>query len=208
VNPASQTNIDLIKTETDKIPAEIIKTSAIKAKTDNLPVNPASQTNIDLIKTETDKIPAEIIKTSYIQSQVRKTCPKKTTTSLVTQNLFAISGGAVEVIRLIGHITTTTQSNNNNTKIVFTATGRAAVDLCATNNMNNRSVGRVCNISKVKADAMTVSPDDGVVVITTTAQLILVPGIISLNCAGNTSGVIDWEIEYSPLTNSSIVEPI
>ena len=59
----------LIKTETDKIPATITKIDAIKSKTDNLPSNPASQTNIDLIKTETDKIPATIIKVDAVKAK-------------------------------------------------------------------------------------------------------------------------------------------
>lgn len=58
-----------IKLETDKISAEVIKTTAIKSKTDNLPINPASQTNIDLIKTESDKIPATIVKVDSIKSK-------------------------------------------------------------------------------------------------------------------------------------------
>ena len=191
---------------------EIAKIASIKTTVEAitgyaLDATVAKAATVALVKTETDKIPAEVIKTAYIQAQTQRTCPKKTTASLSTQNLFTIAGGAVEIIRIIGHITTATQASNNNTKLVFTSTGGAAVDLCGTNNMNNKVVRKVISITKVKSDAMLVSADDWVVVITAVNQLVLVPGVISLNCAGNTSGVIDWEIQYTPITDTSTIVP-
>lgn len=72
----TEAKVDLVKTETDKIPATIVKIDAIKAKTDNLPVDTNAllntiagyiDTEITAIKTETDKISAEVIKTTAIK---------------------------------------------------------------------------------------------------------------------------------------------
>ena len=68
------TNLNLVKTETDKIPAtivkidaEVVKTAAIKTETDKIP---AEVVKTAAIKTETDKIPATITKVDSIKTTV------------------------------------------------------------------------------------------------------------------------------------------
>jgi hypothetical protein len=181
-------NALLIKTETDKIPAEVIKTAAIK--------------------TETDKIPAEVVKTAAIQQQVARTCAKKTAATPVTQNLFTVAGGAVRVLAIVGHITTEIAAGANNAKLVHTSTGGSAVDLCATADIASMAIRKLLTITGVAANAIALSAAEGVVVsAVATTPLILTPGILSLNCSGGTTGVIDWYIEYEPLASGATIVP-
>ena len=65
-------DVTAIKTETDKIPAEVTKTAAIKTETDKIPDIKTETDKIPDIKTETDKIPAEVIKTAAIKTETDK----------------------------------------------------------------------------------------------------------------------------------------
>jgi hypothetical protein len=135
-----------------------------------------------------------------IDTATRRTTVKKTCATPVTQNLFTVSGGAVKILGIVGHITTAIAAGANNAKLVYTSTGGAAVDLCATVDIASAAVRKLLTITGVKANAMAVSADEGVVVnAVATAPIIVTPGILSLNCSAGTTGVIDWYVLYEPM---------
>ena len=137
---------------------------------------------------------------------ISHTAASKTVSSIVTTNLFQISGGPIKTCDIAGFITTAIAAGANSTKLVYTSTGGAAVDLCAVLNVASSGIRKCLSISGVKADALKLSPDEGVVVkVSTEACIILQPGIISMNCAGSTAGVIKWDLEFEPLTATSLV---
>jgi hypothetical protein len=169
---------------------------------------------ITLIKTETDKIAAtivkidaEIVKTTAIGQQVARTCVKSTCADVSTQNLFTVAGGAVRILAIVGHITTALEAKANATKLVYTSTGGAAVDLCATLNVTGSAIRKLLTITGVAANPLALSAAEGVVVsAVATAPIIVTPGALSLDCADTSTGVIDWYIEYEPLqTGATIV---
>jgi hypothetical protein len=137
------------------------------------------------------------------------TTASKTVSSVTTANLFTISGGPIRVNDIIGYITTAIGVGANNTKLVYTSTGGSAVDLCAVLNVASSSIRRCLSISGVAADALKLSPAEGVVVQVeaTSAYVKLQPGVISLNCSGTNTGVIKWDLEYVPITSLSTVTP-
>ena len=159
----------------------------------------------DLVNGDTDLTLRTKMNTAYsqidpINTAVKQTTAKKTAATPVTQNLFTISGGGIVLTDLIGHITTAIAAGANNAKIVYTSTGGAAVDLCATVDIASAAIRKVLTITGVKADAMAISADEGVVVnAVALAPIRLMPGVISLNCSAGTTGVIDFEIAYRPL---------
>ena len=86
----------------------------------------------DLNSVYRDKLNEAYNRIDLINEATRRTTAKSTATTPVTQNLFTVSGGMVEILGIYGHITTAIAAGANNTKLVYTSTGGGAVDLCAT----------------------------------------------------------------------------
>lgn len=123
-------------------------------------------------------------------------------------DLFTISGGAIQLLSIIGEVTTVIQTQANNTKLVHNPTGTGAdVDLCAVLDITADAVGTVYSITGTLATAMKstslwlVAPADNI----PWPGLILLPGTIALNCAASNSGQVKWIIMYKKLETASAV---
>jgi hypothetical protein len=146
--------------------------------------------------------PTSVFRTllNELNMKTDRTPVKKTVSSITTQTLFTVSGGAVRILSIVGHITTAIQASGNNTKLVHTSTGGAAVDLCTVLDVTGSAIRKLLTITGITANAMALSAAEGVVVnAVATAPIIVTPGVLSLNCAATTTGVVDWYIEYEPL---------
>lgn len=129
-----------------------------------------------------------------------RTTAKKTAATPVTQNLFTVSGGAVRILAIVGHITTAIAAGANSAKLVYTSTGGAAVDLCAAADIAGMAIRKLLTITGIAANAIALSAAEGVVVnAVATTPIIVTPGVLSLNCSAGSTGVIDFYIEYEPL---------
>jgi len=141
-----------------------------------------------------------------INTATARTTAKKTAATPVTQNLFTVSGGAVRILSIVGHITTAIAAGANNAKLVYTSTGGAAVDLCAAADIAGMAIRKLLTITGIAANAIALSAAEGVVVsAVATAPIIVTPGILSLNCTAGTTGVIDWYIQWEPLAIGATV---
>lgn len=135
-----------------------------------------------------------------------RTVAKKTAATPVTQNLFTVSGGAVRILAIVGHITTAIAAGANSAKLVYTSTGGAAVDLCAAADIASMAIRKLLTITGAAADAIALSAAEGVVVsAVATTPIIVTPGVLSLNCTAGTTGVIDWYIEFEPLASGAAI---
>jgi hypothetical protein len=109
--PATIVKVDAIKVETDKIPAtiikidgEVVKTSAIKVETDKIP---ATIVKVDAIKVETDKTPATIVKIDAIKTETDKipaTITKIDNIKTETDQIGTITntGGTATIAQVLG----------------------------------------------------------------------------------------------------------
>ena len=134
-----------------------------------------------------------------IVNQANRTTAAKNVASVATANLFTVATGPIRLLGIAGHITTAIAVAANATKLVHTSTGGAAIDLCAALDVTGSAVRKLLTITGTKANAMALSTDEGVIVGNLATPLILTPGILSLNCAASTTGVIDWYVLYEPL---------
>lgn len=152
---------------------------------------------------------SSIERLEYIQTNMNtgtRTLAKKTAATPVTQDLFTVSGGAVRILAIVGHITTAIAAGANNAKLVYTSTGGAAVDLCAAADIASMAIRKLLTITGVAANAIALSAAEGVVVsAVATSPIIVTPGVLSLNCTAGTTGVIDWYIEYEPLATGAVI---
>lgn len=140
-----------------------------------------------------------------IIQQVARTTAKKNVASLTTANLFTVAGGAVRVLGLAGYLVAACEAAANNTKIVHTPTGGAAADLCAVLDVTGSAIRKLLTITGTKANAMALSADEGVIVDNMATAVVLMPGVLSLNCANTTTGDIDWYVLYEPLAPGATI---
>ena len=130
----------------------------------------------------------------------------KVASALATANLFTIAGGMVKVLNIVGYITTACQASANATKLVMTPTGGTATDICATLDLNAAGQYGLLAITGTFANAMALTATAGIKADVQATPFLTSPGVISMNCAASTTGVIAWYIEYIPLdTDATIV---
>jgi hypothetical protein len=145
--------------------------------------------------------------TNLANQAVRTTAKKAISGGISTANLFTVTGGAVRVLNVTGHIVTTLAATGDNVKLVFTDTlTSTATDICAVLDLNGKLQGTFLNITGTFANAMTNSATKGVVLQTLAAGLVLAPGVLSMNAATpQATGAIDWYIEYEPMAPGAAI---
>lgn len=128
-------------------------------------------------------------------------------TSLVrSKALFKVVGGRVLLTNIYGYVTTVAQSDANATNLKHDATNGAAVNLCATIEMNACAVNSFLCITGAVANAMTkaTSAIRGMDI-----SVILAAGNVMLDCADETrSGSVEWTLYYMPLDAGAYVEVV
>ncbi len=129
---------------------------------------------------------------------------KKTVGSLTTANLFTITG-FVKVVNIIGYVTTAGQASANNTKLVMTPTGGTATDLCAVLDFTAVAQYSILNITGTFANAIVETGVIGLKALEQADAFLTSAGVLSMNCANTTSGVIDWHIEYVPMSSDALI---
>ena len=126
-----------------------------------------------------------------------------TTPQGADQTLFTVTGGQIELLALVGEVTTVIQSSANVSRIKFNPTGTGSdVNLCQDLDWNALAVGTLFTITGNFEDVM----QNSVWVAQGMAQgIILGPGIIELECDGSTSGNVGWQMVYRPLEAGATV---
>ena len=210
----SWTSISAIKTETDQI-GTIVNTGGtatlgtILGDAANVPLNTKLGTMTNSGGTAAlgsilgDVANSSIaIRLTNIMNQAYQSPPAVAhCTSITTQNLFTIANGVAYIHFIAGYVTTAIQASGNNTKLQFTPTGGSATDLCSILDLTGTVIRTFLYITGVKATALTKSTDPGIIVGTTPFlnPLVLSPGVLSMNCVGTTTEVIDWYVSWSPM---------
>ena len=156
-----ETKIDLIKTQTDKIPAtivkvdaEVIKTAAIKLETDKIAATIV-------------KIDAEVVKTATISTAVVTTIPADLT---IIKAALALTGDAV-----VGNVlaTKTFYKDNAQTKLTGTMANNAGNVACVSAHMDATT-----NLHVIPAAGYTDGTDDATTIDLATVDADLVTGNI------------------------------
>lgn len=121
--------------------------------------------------------------------------------------IFNVNGGRIEIISLVGEVTTVIETQANNTKLVANPTVGADVDLCAVNDITADAVGTMYSITNDFSDAM-VATTSGAIETSPTANsrnVIVAAGTIDLNCAASNTGQTKWVILYRAIDSGANV---
>lgn len=128
---------------------------------------------------------------AYVAQRASSTLPE--TDSGV---LFLVTG-KVEVLQIVGEVTTVIQTQANNTLLKLTPTVGAAVDICAALDISANAVGSLYTITGTFANAMinTVSA----AVPSQASPVLLTAGDLELECAATNTGAVKWTVVYKPI---------
>jgi hypothetical protein len=114
----------------------------------------------------------------------------------VAEALFTITG-YVELLGIVGAVTTVIETQANDTKLVFNPTGTgASSDMCAVLDISADAVGTYYGITGTITDAM----ESAIYYCNMLSRpKLLGPGTIDLNCAASNTGSVLWLAIYRPI---------
>ena len=120
-----------------------------------------------------------------------------------TQSLFTVTVGNVELLALVGEVTTVIQTQANNAKLTYNPTGTgASTDLCATLDITADAVGTMYSITGIATDPL----QSGVwMAHGLTYPLILGPGVIELDCDATNTGATQWFALYRAIESGALM---
>ena len=109
------------------------------------------------------------------------------------KSLYTISGGAIVILELRAMVTTTIAGGANVTKFQFKPPSVAAIDLCATADINGLVPNQQIGVVGPAATALST----GYVIAGATSSPIVGPGTIDINCAAAAgTGALRFVLRY------------
>lgn len=113
--------------------------------------------------------------------------------------LFAVTGGRVQVLDLLGEVTTAIQNQANNTKVVYDPTTGADKDLCGAASIADLQVGTFLAVDPQQSTTPELQTIGSFAWSRLSRPVTLGPGDIDLNCAASNTGQVKWRLTYIPL---------
>lgn len=117
--------------------------------------------------------------------------------------IFTITGDIIEIIEIVGVVTTQIQNQANATKLIANPTTGSDDDLCATLDIDNDAVGTIYTLPAALISALNSSTNQGVILGPGVTRIVR-PGTIDLSCAGSSTGQIAWHISYRSYNGSYV----
>lgn len=110
--------------------------------------------------------------------------------------IFTITG-RIQLVDIIGEVTTVIQTQANNLKITANPTVGADVDICAVTNVTAAAVGSQFSITGTFATGLVVTPSGAFV--RQAASTILTAGTLDLVTSATNTGSVKWTARYVPI---------
>lgn len=194
--------------------ANIIERDVVGSKADTTAVAINSTTSIAAYAkgnlTQGLKLDAAALATSPTAGSLAdfsERCVVRTTGVLpqsTSYNIFTVTGAPIEILEIIGEVTTVIQTQANNTKLKITDTASSTTtDICSVLDITAKAVGSFFNITGTLANALVNTP--GGTAISQAGRVICPVGAIKLDCAASNTGAVRWYLRYRPLGTGSVV---
>lgn len=131
-----------------------------------------------------------------------------TSASALTSGTLFTYTGSIEILHIIGRVTTGIQAQVTNTKLTITPDALAAYDICAVKDINAFAAGTLLSITGTAAGAMagttavgSLAPGQANPVIATCVT----SGVISSSFSAASTGAIVWEMVWRPISAGATV---
>lgn len=145
--------------------------------------------------------------TIIYQTLIRKVSGGTGHTHLTSGTLFNFTG-TIEIVSIIGRITTDTEAAVNTCKLSVTPDSQTPVDICGTKDLNHLHAGTMLHIDGTLANAM-IGVDGVAVAISQATKIIatcITSGTITVTYGtASKDGGITWELSWLPLSQSATV---
>jgi hypothetical protein len=133
---------------------------------------------------------------------------KKNTSHLTSGTLFNWTG-TIEIVSIIGRITTDTEAASNTCKLSVTPDAQTPVDICTTKDLNHLHAGTMLYITGTLGDAM-IGTDVVAVAISQATKIratCITSGTITVTYGtAAKDGAITWEIDWRPLSQGATLQ--
>lgn len=116
--------------------------------------------------------------------------------------LFTVTG-KVNIIQVIGTVTTICESAGNNTKLKFNPSVGSDTDICAVVDLNAAAVGTLYTITGTIANAGILSPNAALP--KQASPLLIDTGDIEIDCAASRTGALKWTVVWEPVDADATV---
>ena len=133
---------------------------------------------------------------------------KESASPLTTGTLWTFTGG-IEILRVVGLVTTNIQAQTTNIKLSVKPDAQTAVDICANKDGDGLAAGTLLQITGTAANAMTAAT--GVAVAAPALQanpvvaMCVTSGIVTVTYGAASTGAIRWTMVWRPLTEGATV---
>lgn len=131
---------------------------------------------------------------------------KQHTSPLTTGNIFTFTG-TIEIMAIIGRVTTVIQAQTTNIKLSVVCDALTAYDICANVDGNAAAVGTLLSITGTAANAGVLTAN-GVLAPTQASRIIAsctTSGVIKATYGAASTGAIYYSMMWRPLTADAVV---
>lgn len=139
---------------------------------------------------------------STAAGSLAETAVKKATATLPAsgnQTIFTVTGGPIEILDILGEVTTVIQTQACNLKITSVDTASStATDICANLNITAAAVGTFFNITGTLANALVATA--GGTAISQAGRVVIPAGVLRITTSATNTGSVAWYIRYRPLS--------
>lgn len=120
-----------------------------------------------------------------------------------TANIFTVTGGRIEIVRLVGLVTTVLGSGANLAKFIVDPTTGTTGDLCTTTDIDALEAGGMITIDGIVGNALVKA---NAFAIKQMATRLWVPaGVIQFSCNASKSGQMSFVLMYVPIDSGASV---
>ena len=137
-------------------------------------------------------MPPTTSREEFIVSKATATLPQGAASAL-----FNIIGGQVQLLAIIGEITTVIETQANNAKLIANPTTGLSTDICADLNISADAVADLYSISGLFGDILIGIGAGGANFCQ--KPVILAIGTLDLDCSASNTGSVKWTVIYRPV---------
>ena len=134
---------------------------------------------------------------AYVVQRATSTLPETADLTLFTVT------GKVELLQIVGEVTTVIQTQANNSLLKINPTVGADVDICAALDITAKAVGSLFTITGTFADALINTVSGGVP--SQASPVLLTAGALELECAATNTGAVKWTVVYKSVDPGAMV---
>ena len=136
---------------------------------------------------------------AYVVTRALSTLPQTADLSLFTIT------GKVEILQIVGEVTTVIETQANNTLLKINPTVGADVDICAALDISADAVGSLYTITGTLGDAL-INTVSGAVP-SQASGVIATAGVLELECAASNTGAVKFSIVYKSIDPGAMILP-